>query len=350
MKILLLGYLADMQSAIYIGEAFKRNGHDVTAIATREMVLKYGNAEGQDKILEEIDKGGYNPDMVLILKGLEILPTTLQAIKERFPKSIFVNWFFDLYVGDNYTWENKSYHDTIKMFDYYFCSAGECAKKLNALGLDNVYYLDEACSPKHHGEAYLNNYQKKKYESEVSFIGSLGYFKIHPDRLRYLTRLVRDGFDLTIWGPLICEMKFIPIELRPRLQQQEVINIEHSKVVQTSLINLGLDSNPDLWMGFSARLFRIMCAGGLYLSTATKGLDEMFEINKKGAKITGEEDLIVFYDENDLVAKIDFLLEHDDIRERIALNGQKKVVEEHTFKHRIQEMLKIIGEKNEKTK
>ena len=64
MNILLLGYLGDMQSALYIGEAFKRNGHDITAIASREIVHQYGNIDGQTRVLEEIDKDSYQPEMI----------------------------------------------------------------------------------------------------------------------------------------------------------------------------------------------------------------------------------------------------------------------------------------------
>jgi len=92
----------------------------------------------------------------------------------------------------------------------------------------------------------------------------------------------------------------------------------------------------------SARIYRVMCAGGLYLSTATKGIESLFNVNKEGEEITGDQELVVFYDENDLIKKLDFLLEHDDIRESIAKNGQKRVISEHTFKHRIIKMLKMI--------
>jgi len=345
MKILLLGYLGDNQSAIYVGEAFKELGHDVTAIATREIVAKFGNAEGQTKILEEIDKGNYSPDIVLVLKGIEVLPKTLKQIKERFPDATFINWFFDWLVAGVPIWKNESYFDTIKMFDYYFFSAGECVTKLKEKGFDNVYYLDEACSPLHHAEVYMNAFQKKKYSSDVSFIGTLGHFNIHPDRVKYLLKIAKEGFELRIWGRIAGEMKFIPMELRPLCTQQEVINQNHSKVVKTSLVNLGLDSNINLWRGQSARIFRVMCAGGLYLSAPTKGLDEMFKLNKKDEPITDDQEIVVFYDENDLVRKLDFLLEHDAIREKIAQNGQKKVLEEHKFVDRIKEMIKIIGDK-----
>jgi spore maturation protein CgeB len=85
-----------------------------------------------------------------------------------------------------------------------------------------------------------------------------------------------------------------------------------------------------------------MCAGGLYLTNATKGLDEVFKINKAGEPVTADQDLVVYYSANDLVEKIDFLLEHESIRVSIAHNGQNTVLENHKFVDRIAEMINKI--------
>ena len=144
MKILLLGYFEDAQSALYVGEAFKKLGHEVIGVGAREIVTTYGSVEGQKKLLEEIYKNQFEPDVVLVLKGLSIKLSTLKALKERFSNAIFVNWFFDLYLHGILPWENKSYFDTLRFFDYYFCSLGGVADHLKEVGFKNVYYLDEA--------------------------------------------------------------------------------------------------------------------------------------------------------------------------------------------------------------
>jgi spore maturation protein CgeB len=133
-------------------------------------------------------------------------------------------------------------------------------------------------------------------------------------------------------------------------QKEKVINETHSRVVQSSLINLGIDQDRDVDMGHSARLYRVMCAGGLYMVNATKGLDRIFNVNKDGAILTGEEDLVLYYSFEDMVNKIDFLLEHEDIRNKIRLNGQKKVIENHTFEHRLGRMFELFKKDKKKVK
>lgn len=45
---------------------------------------------------------------------------------------------------------------------------------------------------------------------------------------------------------------------------------------------------------------------------------------------------------DELVEKCAFYLEHEDIRQKIALTGYEKVQKYHTYQHRIIEMLKMV--------
>ena len=124
--------------------------------------------------------------------------------------------------------------------------------------------------------------------------------------------------------------------------QTQAVNENHSKAAQASLINLGIDQDENIDMGHSARIFTVLCAGGFYLCNATKGLEKVFKINNKGELITPDQEVVVYYDLNDLVDKLDFLLEHDSIRRQIAKNGQKRTLENYTFKHRVKELIELI--------
>jgi len=262
-------------------------------------------------------------------------------------KAKLVNWFFDIYLREKPIWETTSYLEILPLFDYFFCSNKGVSDRLNEAGFDNVVFLDEGCDPKLNGEIYLNNFQKRKYGEDITFIGSIGYLLQHNLRLPLLKIIAEEGFNLKVWGNVICEQKHIPTNVKPCLTNIPVTNEEHSMVVQSSLINLGIDPDINMDLGHSARLFRILCAGGCYFTFPTKGLEKLFKINKKGEKITGKEDLIVFYGERDMIKKLDFLLEHDEIREKIGKNGQKTVLDKYTFKDRCNEMIKILGVKNE---
>ena len=343
MKIIMLGNFSDGQTADYIARSCEHvDIETVYGIDIRKIPQDFTPLEAQDKIIEEVKNIGVSVDIVIVLKGLEIKLSTLKALRELQPEAIFVNWFFDKYLIEEPIWKSESYFDVIKFFDFYFCSLKGVADKLRDKGLANVYYLDEGCFPEAHGETYINHFQEQKYGSDVAFIGSVGFMLQHADRMMILDKIATEGFNLKIWGPRLVDMKLIPKNIRPLITNAPVINEEHSKVVQSSLVNLGIDQDTTIDMGHSARAYRIMCAGGCYLSSATKGLDRMFKVNDRDKEVTADQDLVLFYGAYDLVQKIDFLLEHEDIRKSIAKNGQKAVVENHTFVHRLREMLKII--------
>lgn len=348
MRVLILAPYEDMQTGVYLLENFKKVSSDVLLIDTRKIIYDTGGTQrSQEIIIEEIINSRFNPDIILVLKGLEITPDTYKRIKQLFPSAIHVNWMFDKFIGDVPVWENVKYIDFIKLFDYFFCSLNGVHEKLRELDLNNVYYLPEGCDPNFHSETYLNYYQTQKYASDISFIGSLGYFKQHPNRVQILKRIIEEGFNTTIWGEVSCELKYLPKEIKDRHMFETAINEKHSKIVQCSLINLGIDQDPELSLSQSARLYRVMCAGGLYLNTATKDLNKMFKINEtRDSQITKDLELVVYYDTDDLISKLDFLLEHDDIRTSIARNGQKAVLSSHKFSDRIDVMLKTIKRRN----
>lgn len=348
-KILILGQMKDLQTGTYLFNSIEELGYKAGFIDIRAIVTDKGIVPGQQAILDEIDKLNFDADIVIVLKGLEMSIDTLTAVRKKFKDKILCNWFFDVKLAGTDIWKNGKFYPAIKLYDYFFCSLKGVADKLKENGFKNVYHLAEACYPKLNGEQHMNFFQEKKYGEDISFIGTIGLSFAHKNRIEYLSRIIREGFNINIWGNIAGEAKTIPMEIRHSMTNTPVINDSHSLVCQTSLVNLGIDQDPTLEYSWSARLYRIMCAGGLYLSTPTKGLEDFFNINLFPDEITKDQDLVVFYDENDLVKKLDFLLEHDDIRDSIRKNGQKKVLAGHTFVHRIKELINIVNKELIKT-
>lgn len=342
---LILGNFGDLQSALYIYYSLEELKHNVRFVDIRGISSKNDFDEAQKITLEEIDKLDFKPDNILVLKGLELSLDTLNSIRDKFKDAKIVNWFFDVFLQDKPIWEKEEYFPFIKFFDFYFCSLRGVATKLQNAGFKNAHFIGEGCFPSLHGEQYMNGFQEKKYGEDIAFCANIGY-SAHSNRLDILSKIIKEGFNMKIWGNIVADWKSIPPEIRPRCTQIPVINERHSMVCQSSLINLGVDQMPELDGSWSARLHRVMCAGGLYLNTATKGLDAFFKINKEGEEITKDQELVVYYNEDDLIKKLDWLLENSDVATNIAKNGQKKVLSEHKWTDRLKEMIKVI--KNDK--
>lgn len=100
-------------------------------------------------------------------------------------------------------------------------------------------------------------------------------------------------------------------------------------VFKQSRINLNI-SLRSIKSGIPQRAFDIMGSGGFLLSNYQSDFMDDF--------IPGE-DFDYYESIDDLLAKADYYLTHDDERASIARNGHDKIAKAHTYRHRVREML-----------
>lgn len=346
-NIVVMGNLADMQTGMYIIDACRKLGYKTAGIDIRRIYFEVQKEKVQDTIISETRNLSLVPDLIIILKGMEMTVKTLQEIKKIYPEAKIVNWFFDKYYLDKEIWNSVEHFEFFKLFDYFFCSLKGVSDKMNSLGFNNFYYLPEAASLSFNRDVYYNYYEEKKFGGEVTFIGTIGFLMQHKDRVRILKHLIDNGINIKIYGDIRTDDVRIPREIREKHMSANAVNEGHSLVCQTSKINLGIDQDVEVLYGWSARLYRVLCCGGLYLTSATKGIEDYFIVNKKGEPITENQDLVVYYDDEDLLNHIDTLLSNEELRQKIASNGKAKVMKYHLFGHRIEDMMKIVYNNSE---
>jgi spore maturation protein CgeB len=81
------------------------------------------------------------------------------------------------------------------------------------------------------------------------------------------------------------------------------------------------------------RLYEASAMGAALVTDEGEGLDAILEPGRETLAYNGTDDLI---------AKIERLLEHDDERKRIAAAGQRRTLEEHSFARRMEELAGIL--------
>lgn len=94
-------------------------------------------------------------------------------------------------------------------------------------------------------------------------------------------------------------------------------------------INLNI-SLRSIKTGIPLRALDIMGCGGFLLTNYQEEMFQYFEPDR---------DFVYYTDYNDLIAKIDYYLRHDEEREKIAENGCRKVRDEHNLKLRVEHIL-----------
>ncbi|TCL54020.1 uncharacterized protein DUF3880 [Kineothrix alysoides] len=108
-------------------------------------------------------------------------------------------------------------------------------------------------------------------------------------------------------------------------------------VFKNSKINLNMTLRS-IHTGIPLRAMDIMGCGGFLLTNYQEDFLNFF--------IPGE-DYVYYTNEEDLLEKVAYYLEHEEERERIAWNGYNKVKKSHTYYHRILTILAIIFKEGE---
>ncbi|MEM7202215.1 MAG: glycosyltransferase [Planctomycetota bacterium] len=160
--------------------------------------------------------------------------------------------------------------------------------------------------------------QRPAAELDVSFVG-----QPHSDRRRLVQRLRDCGIRVSVfghgWG-----------EGSQRMDYGEMLS-----VFRRSKINLNFGrSIRESGLQIKARNFEVPGCGGFMLSSATPHLDRYF--------VEGHE-VVTFGDEDDLLEKVRYYLDHDDERLGIARRGWQRCVAEHSWRHRWCALLERTG-------
>ena len=111
-------------------------------------------------------------------------------------------------------------------------------------------------------------------------------------------------------------------------------NTQAPFVFANSKINLNITLRS-IQTGIPLRAFDIMGCGGFLISNFQEDFLEYFE---------PDEDVIFYTSYEELLDKVDFYLENEQERQRIARNAYEKVAAEHTYLQRVQTMMSFVEE------
>lgn len=152
------------------------------------------------------------------------------------------------------------------------------------------------------------------------------------ERIKILCR-IQEKYGVVLYADDSAKQRLKDMTVKPWLNYID----EMPKVFHLSKINLNITSRS-IESGIPQRVWDILAVGGFCLTNYQPELEEYFEIGK---------DLEVWHDLPELEEKIQYYLEHEEERIRIAINGYQKVRKNHTLQMRLEEILHIIfGEEN----
>ena len=267
----------------------------------------------------------FKPDIVFIVKGVLIKPSTIKFIKQG--KTRVLSWSND----DMYAWHNRSlwytwslkYYDLVVTQKSYNCHPEE----LPSLGA-KVLFQDKAIDPEINKP--VKDCSSFHCVHEVVFIGTK-----EKDRLDHLQFLAENGVVVHIYGWAVNENG----QQHPNLifHDTHLYGDDFNAALGCAKIALNFlrKMNRDLQ---TSRSIEIPAAGGFMLAERTSEHQRLFQEGKEAEFFDSKEELL---------KKVQYYLNHEAERKAIAKAGLDRVKNgDYTFLNRIKEILSHLNEHN----
>lgn len=268
-------------------------------------------------ILEQVTL--FKPDVVLIYKGAFVLPATLHQLK-AVPYQL-INFYPDV----SFRTHGSLLQETLPLYDQVFTTKTFGLKDMKEqLGITASDFIPHGFDPDIHRPIAIEEFSVEHFKCDVSFIGGWSDKK---ERVLYAIRKALPDISIKVWGSRWQNCKVE--ELQSCIQGREIAGDLYALGILSSKINLGLlhervegASSGDK---ITSRTFHIPGTGGFMLHERTEEIGQYFEEDKEA---------VLFSDQEELIQKIKFYLEHEADRKAIAKQGHQRALKEHSLDHR----------------
>ncbi|MBW1707098.1 MAG: glycosyltransferase [Deltaproteobacteria bacterium] len=333
MKILVVSNLNPhfTNTNVYRLNAIKKCGHKAMFFDDRAFFLP-GRLRDRFSILNAWDMARLNsklvhtvaekkPDLCLFVGSFRTHRDALMEIKSLGPKIVL--WTTDA---------PRQYDNIIKtapIYGHVFCAGTEAIELLERHGITGARWLPFACDPDYHRPAELRHADKEILGKDIVFVGGFS-----QNRWEILNQL--GEFSVGVWGPFWEKAA----TQRPKNCQVTSGHIDVSswvKIYRAAKIVLVVHYQDGVTPCFQAspKIFEALACGCFVLVDRQKDVFRLFE---DGVHLVGFDDI------TDLKRKIRHYLENPRERMKIGVQGQREVIEKHTYAHRLQSMFEIVSQ------
>jgi spore maturation protein CgeB len=334
LKILIAGESGNHCLEMAYFDAFRSLGHHVELFDTKEAVIRHarGGKIGYevhrfipiDAWIKKANKDlanftrSFQPDILMVFTGAEILPGTLAYIKSILPTRIIWYWADPLPNLSRYIQQGLVLADLVASYSHASLTAFEM------MGARRTAWVPFAGDLAAH---FMESAVKTTYKYDLGFIGSW-----RPEREAIL-RAVYEHFPrlrLKVSGPYWSRCSFAP--LRRLAEKKPVYGKVFSGIVQDSLLQLNVMDDTN-FPAVNMRFFEILAAGGLELCSAAPEMKDTF---------IDRQHILYFSNQEELKDQIQFAMERNNEREAIKINGQKLLLSGHLYTHRANSITQLI--------
>ncbi|MEI6126506.1 MAG: glycosyltransferase [Pseudomonadota bacterium] len=336
-------YGGSLPIAQHCCHALKKLGHEAEVFDASlfdkpfQKVLSLSMDDGNKKVLYDLflhlisemivaECGDKRPDLVLAMAQAPLSIPALVRLRESSITTAF--WFVEDYTYMDY-WKGYA-----PCYDFYFTIQEDVFfEELKRLGVKNYFYLPMAADPDMHKPLQLTPREQEEFGSDLSFMGA-GYYNRHKMFCGLL------DFDFKIWGTQwdIRSPVFKNVQRNgDRLSTEDTV-----KIFNAAKVNINLHSSP-CFEGIhpagdfvNPRTFEIASCGAFQLVDQRSALGRHFALG---------DEMISYSDIRELRELAAYYLTHAAERAKIACRARDRVLHEHTYEHRMKDMLLFIKER-----
>jgi spore maturation protein CgeB len=312
-----------------LAQAFRRLGHSVLDIdeedyvpwrwqgvvpkALRRLVGRVWVDDYNQAVLQQAALSSY--DFVLVYKGNLLKPETVRRLRES-GKPVF-NFYPDVSFRDH----GPNIPATLRLYDCVFTTKSYHGDREGQLfGIQRLEHVSHGFDPEVHRPIQLSPTLAKHYECDVSFVGCWSPAK--EERILYLLRQ-SNGLSLRVFGT---GWNYASSEFKQRMGpnlRPGVFGDELAIVYQASKVNLGIlscaRSDPTVHDQSTARTFQIPATKSFMLHEDTAEVRSLFNES---------EEVLLFSSNEDLLLKINVVVNDLDLRSRIVEKAYDRCLRE----------------------
>ena len=268
----------------------------------------------------------FKPDYVFNDGGWDTYNILFPFLTERNTRHIF--WAIE----DPIFFQHLSLPHALQS-EFVFTTCQETITQYQAHGVQ-AYLLPFACHPDFHKRVAPD----PRFNHDIVFVGN--NYSEFKERIagaeRILKPLMDANYNIKIYGNEWWLYQSRPFIIDPRFYGGYLGSEDLPAVCASVPIVLGLHSVTTSSTMMSMRTFEVLGSGGFHLTQWTPAIESMFKNHYHLVWSNSAEETL------DLV---NYYLAHPELREKIALQGQREVYEKHTYHKRIEQFLPMLTER-----
>lgn len=339
MRILYVGSILPGSTCEQRLHSMLQLGHEVTELRSTDLseylklwsriYLKFGRTLDLHNANAEILKATRQDhfDVCWIDKGTTIRPETLIEASERNTSMVIVSYSpDDMTIRPN---RSSAFVKCLPYFDLHFTTKQHNIEKLKLMGARKVELVGNAYAPEVHRPMPNTAEDRIKLGGKVGFIGDY-----EQERAATIEYLGMDGIEVRVWGPNWAKKSKITGKT-VRIENNGLYGDDYARAISNFDINLCFLRKAARDRQ-TTRTIEIPACGAFMIAERTDEHLSLFEEGKEAE----------FFDTNEeLLEKINYYLEHDQERKKIAAAGRERCLKSgYSNQDRMKKMLMIVKE------